>query len=103
MYLFQAFALWFDATEANRKARREAILAEMESPAGMPSQDFEAAKTELLALNIHDRLYPVIADVLDFCGADLGANAKLTALRDALRIGKFHAPSEPVQMRFFIL
>lgn len=93
-HLFQAFILWRNATVASATERKAAILAEMESAPGMPIQGFEAASTEFLGLDILENLTPVITDLLDFCGSDMDDNAKLTALRDALRIGLFHAPSD---------
>lgn len=96
MELFHAFVLWFEATEAKRKSRRDTILKEMENPTGILPQGFEAATEELLEFDILDRIYPVIGDLLDFCccKSEDSDNAKLVALRDALQIGKYHAPSD---------
>lgn len=94
IYLFKAFMQWRDATSDERLTRRREILDAFESPEGVPLLGFEALTNELLAQNILDRLEPIIGDLLDFCESKLETNAQLTALRDALRIGRFHAPSD---------
>lgn len=94
IYLLRAFVAWRKATAEELAERRRAIIAEIEDPAGNTAVSFESLTSELLSQNILESLDFVINDLLAFCDDTIETNEQLTLLRDALRIGKFHAPTD---------
>ena len=72
--------------------KRDLILTKFNK--GYPIVEYSELAAELIQLEILDELDVVIGDILSFCENMPDGDNQLKALRDALKIGKFHAPND---------
>lgn len=97
--LFRAYVERRDADrQTNAKIYAE-TLKRMESPSGLPSEEFECASLTILRHRILEELDPVIKDILKFCENQPPVDDQLPNLRSALRIGKGHAPIDSIRIK----
>lgn len=92
MELFRAYVERRAADQQHTQDKQDRLKEQLDSQDGLPMDEFWEALTELLRCNILNELDVVIGDILDFCENQPSGDEQLVALRDALKIGRFHAP-----------
>ena len=93
--LLRAFAERRKADRLRDEKRVTELMTSLPTPGrGVHSVEFDEVTRELLRLDILSELDAVIADLLKFCADPGDVDDQLPALRQALRIGRGHAPSD---------
>jgi hypothetical protein len=86
--LFLAYLQRRKADRIAAKARQQQLIVEMEQPAGLPIKDANAARAELIMLDILSELDVVIRDLWRFCRHPGEETKQLPKLHAALRSGR---------------
>jgi hypothetical protein len=93
--LLRAFAERRKADRLRDEQRIAELMASLPTPErGVHPDKFDEVTSELLRLDILSELDAVVADLLKFCKKPGPVDLQLPALRQALRIGRGHAPSD---------
>lgn len=96
--LFRAYTERRTADKERNEERERQIMERLNTPfIGIPFNEHEELTRELLQMHIMKELDPVIQDLLKICESQLKPtppNELLVKLRNTLRIGLGHAPSD---------